>query len=230
MGVSVSKPGLSAFEMGQELFDLRVSKNFLGKDKSPEAFHCKVFARLEKGRSSTNFDLVLHDDLSSLEQVDVTAGDSRLEQAAHLFGLTREWEAGKDVKCLCLTSDVLERAGCAISLNQSHLNRVAKFDKGNLIGTRSLKLKVGFLVCLISNQGSFSGGASVDAQIVDVDLSVDSVIEISHRLHCIDRCDVIANCEGGDQISQGLGLLTPTAHHDVISFVVVASDSFVMGT
>jgi len=88
---------------------------------------------------------VLHDDLSALQKVDIASSLTRLEQATHFFRFAGEWEAGQNVENFLPATDILQGALRTLTLYQSGLDLVTKFDESDLVGARSLQLWLLFL-------------------------------------------------------------------------------------
>ena len=72
------------------------------------------------------------------------------------------------------------------------------------------------------------GGSTINVEVVNVELGVDSVFKFCNGLDNINRRHVIANGESRDQIAQRFLLLTPPTHHDIIAFIVVTGDTLVL--
>lgn len=141
---------------------------------------------------------MLHDHLCSFEQVDVATSVLRLEQTAHLFGLTREWEAGQDIKSLYIALNVLKDARGTLPSNKLHLDLVAELNKSDLVWATGLELRLWLFVDdrarVAPDHGASIeriGERAIFTQVADVELSFLIVNKVSDNC-LLDRSHIVA--------------------------------------
>ena len=161
---------------------------------------------------------MLHNHLSTLKVVDIAAGLTRFQQAAHLFGFRGERETCEDLKRLSLARDVDDLAFLTTTLNQAHTDFVSKLDKGNFIRTRGFKLWLYFSLHLLS----FIFAACERSTATDVsDFNFLVLLNVGSDRSGIYRCHIVTNSKSSHQISQYFLLFTTLDDHLAIALVVI---------